>query len=121
MTVSIHMAHLRSNFSIDEHRAARDYVARTAREIADAVSGAPPGTTMYLENGRPPASVVGMWLETQFPGRAAVFLLLTPSGDTLDGRHVRFIERDPKVLEFWSQRPGQPMARLLVAPEHAGG
>jgi len=110
----------RSDFQIDEHAAARAYVARTAQEIADAVAGTAAGTTAFIENGSVSAGVVGPWLELPFPGRAAVFLLLSPSGDQLDGRRVRFIERDPKVLEFWGERPNQRLAHLLVAPEQAG-
>jgi hypothetical protein len=111
--------YLRSGFSIDEHPAARAYVTRTAAEIAAAVAAAPPGQTVYLENGSAPTSFVGMWLEMQFPGRAAVFLLLSPSDDSVDGRHIRFIERNQSVLESWHQRSSEPMARLLIAPEHA--
>jgi hypothetical protein len=113
--------HARSNFQIDEHAAARAYLARTAQEIADAVAAVPPGTTVYLENGSTPGGAVGPWLNQWFPGRAGVFLLLSPSGDMLDGRHVRFVERDPKVVEFWGERPSARLEGLLVAPQRAGG
>jgi hypothetical protein len=51
---------------------------------------------------------------------AVVFLLLSPSGGLANGRRVHFIERDPKILDFWGERPGERVATLLVAPEHAG-
>ena len=68
---------------------------RTAR--CRCIAAAPPGTTVYVENG-PPHREIGFQLENKFPGtRAVVFLLLSPSGDLLNGRHVPFIERDPEI------------------------
>ena len=110
---------LRSAPWIDEHADARAWVARATGDIAKAVDAAPPGTTVYVENGATPA--IGVWLGTEFPGRAGVFQLISPASDEIDGRRVRFIERDPKILAFWDQRPDEPIARLLVSPEHAGG
>jgi hypothetical protein len=107
-----------SRFQIDDHPGARRYVTRTAQEIADAVAAAPNGTTVYVENG-PPHREIGFQLENKFPGRAGVFLLLSPSGDLLDGRHVRFIERDPEIVKFWHERPTERLATLLVTPEEA--
>ena len=107
-----------SRFQIDDHPGARRYVTRTAQEIADAVAAAPLGTTVYLENG-PPNREIGFQLEKKFPGRAGVFLLLSPSGDLLDGRHVRFIERDPEIVKFWHAQPTERLATLLVTPEEA--
>jgi hypothetical protein len=113
------VGYLHANSWIDEHAATRSYFRRTAEEIADAAAAAPPGATVYLENGREPAAVVGIFLDIVFPGRAGVFLLLSPSSDLVDGRRVRFIERDPKVLEAWSARPTEPLAKLLVPPHDA--
>lgn len=110
----------RSTFRIDEHPATRDYVTRTIREIADTVAAAPPGTTVYLENGAT-QPVIGPWLDVFLPGRAGLFLFVSPADDLLDGRHVRFVERNPKVLEFWAARPGTRLATLLVPPQPAGG
>jgi hypothetical protein len=114
------VGYARSSFQIDEHHGARAYLAQTAREIADAVAAAPPETTVYLENGSTPGGAVGPWLEEWFPGRAAVFLLLSPSDDMVDGRRIRFIERNPKIRQFWDERPNARLATLLVAPENAG-
>jgi hypothetical protein len=58
-------------------------------------------------------------LRTFVPGRAALFLFLSPD-DMLDGRHVRFVERDPDILAYWAARPGSRLATLLVAPSPAG-
>ena len=110
----------RSSFRIDEHRATRDYVTRTTREIVDAVAASPPGTTVYLENGNTDP-VIGPWLDVFLPGRAGLFLFLAPVDDVLEGRHVRFVERNPRVLEFWAGRPRARLTTLLVAPRPAGG
>lgn len=101
---------------IDPHAATREYVARSMVEIGAAAATAPPGT-VYVENGRTPAST-GPFLDRFFPGRAAVFVLHSPSSDVLNGRVVRFIERDPEVLAYWAERPNEPTARLLVPPDH---
>jgi hypothetical protein len=33
---------------------------------------------------------------------------------------LHFIERDPKILDFWGERPGERPATLLFVPEHVG-
>ena len=50
-----------------------------------------------------------------FPGLAAIFLI-THDDDQLDGRTVRFVERDPAVLAHYRLRPESRLARLLAAP-----
>jgi hypothetical protein len=45
--------------------------------------------------------------------------LLTRAASKLEDRDVRFIERDPDVLDWYRERPDTPLARLLVAPEEA--
>jgi hypothetical protein len=108
----------RSSFRVDQHPATRDYLKRTIRELADAVAASPPGTTVYIENGET-QPIIGPNLAMLVPGRAGMFLLLSPD-DMLDGRHVRFVERDPDILAFWAARPGSRLATLLVAPSPAG-
>jgi hypothetical protein len=111
----------RSGFRIDEHRACHDYFLYMQREIADAVAAAPSGATVYLENGTTPPYMLGPVIPDRlFPGRAAVFLLTSPSA-RLDDREVRFVERDREVLAWYRdrERAGTPLARLLVAPEDA--
>jgi hypothetical protein len=100
---------------IDEHPLAHDWFLSTRQGIAAAVAAAPPGT-VYLENGTTPRFVLGPALPDRlFPGRAGVFLLSHPSG-RLDGRDVRFIERDPEVLGQYAAEPESLLGRLLVAP-----
>jgi hypothetical protein len=109
----------RSSIRIDEHAAARAYFTRTGQEIDAAVAAAPPGTTVYLENQTTPFDVLGWAVPNRlFPGRAAVFLLTQPSA-RVDGREVRFVERDRAVLDRYRGRSGTPLGRLLVAPEDA--
>src|SRR5262249_54598552 len=107
-------AYLLSSFHIDQHPATRTHVMQTFREMHDAVAASPVGTTVYIENGETQA-VLGPMLTTFLPGRAGLFLFLS-SDDVLDGRHVRFVERDPDILAFWAARPGSRLATLLLAP-----
>jgi hypothetical protein len=79
----------------------------------------PPGTTVYLENGVLPFTVTGPMINQELlPGRAALFVLVAPSG-VLDGRSVRFIEPDPKVLAYDDRAP--KLRALLVPREAATG
>jgi hypothetical protein len=100
---------------IEDHRAARNYVATTLAEIGAAVAARPPGTTVYLDNGVLPVSVRGVMLtHAVLPGRAALFVLVAPSG-VLDGRRVRFSEPDPNVFLSYQDRAPK-LGALLVPP-----
>jgi len=113
------VGYLRSNFVFDDHAASRRHLATMLLEITAEVDKAAPGATVYLENGNAPAPLLGPVMvvaKVLFPARAAVFLL-GHHGDELDGRRVRFIERDPPVLEWHTRWPDTPVARLLVAPD----
>jgi hypothetical protein len=112
------VAYARSGFRIEPHAQTREYVTRTMREMVDTVAAAPPGTTVFVENGKT-NPVIGPWLEVLLPGRAGLFLLVSPESLPPD-RQIRFIERDPKVLEFWANRPRSRLATLLVPPPRAG-
>jgi hypothetical protein len=104
----------RSGFVIEDHRAARNYVATTLAEIGAAVAARPPGTTVYLDNGVLPLSVRGLILtHAVLPGRAALFVLVAPSG-VLDGRRVRFSEPDPNAFLYQDRAP--KLGALLVPP-----
>jgi hypothetical protein len=74
------------------------------------------GATVIIDTGQPTKSLLG-WVmpKRDFPGRAAVFLL-TRSGDEVDGRRVRFIERDPAVRAWYAARPESRLGRLLIDP-----
>jgi hypothetical protein len=109
----------RSDFRIDDHGASRAYLTGVVRGLDAEVASHPPGTTVFVENGKPSALLLGPVMVTaarDFPGRAAVFLL-THDTDELDGRRVRFVERDPAVINWYARFPGTPLARMLIAPD----
>ena len=110
-------AYALSSFTIDQHPSTRTYVTRTFREMQDAVAASPAGTTVYIENGET-QPVLGPALTMFLPGRAGMFLFLS-ADDLLEGRHVRFVERNQEVLEFWAARPGTRLTTLLVPPPPA--
>jgi hypothetical protein len=92
----------------------RATVDATVRGIAIEVARHPPGKTVYLENGTNSTLVLGtMTPNALFPGRVAIFLL-THEDDRVDGRQVRFVERDRSILARYQQ----PMSRLgsLLVP-----
>ena len=87
------------------------------------VESHPSGSTTFLENGKPSAALLGPVMVTaalDFPGRAAAFVL-THDTDELAGRRLRFIERDPTVVEWYAKFPQTPLARLLVPPDAVPG
>ena len=109
-----------STFRIYDNMFCRIYIDAAMRGIEGEALAHPAGSTVYLDNGNPPAGLLGpVMLKRDFPARAAV-LLLHQSGDEVNGRRVRFIERDPAVLAWYAQRQDTPLARLLVAPDAAG-
>src|SRR5439155_11590484 len=63
----------------------------------------PAGRVAYLENRPSPFPL--MQHAFTFPGIAAVFVLVH-EGDAVDGRSVRFIERDPELLRRLRLRGG---------------
>ena len=67
-----------SSFTIDKHPSTRTYVARTFREMQDAVAASPGGTTVYIENGET-QPVLGPSLTIFLPGRAGMFLFPRPT------------------------------------------
>jgi hypothetical protein len=109
-----------SGFRIDTRPYVHDYFLYTKQDLATQIAAAPRETPLYLENSKTPWPVLGVAIpERLVPGRAAVFLL-TRSASKLDDRDVRFIERDPDVLDWYrDEHPDTPLARLLVAPEEA--
>jgi len=106
----------RSRFAINQHPATRAYVGHVVAELEDAVRASPPGATVRLDNGSLPGAVFGPDLDVFFPGRAAIFLLVSPS-DELDGRHVRFVEHDERTREYWRAHSAGRMATLLELRE----
>ena len=91
--------------------------ARIEGGSAQGVIGA---ESVYIENLTSPRVLMGMMPERLFPGRAGVFVITHPS-DMVDGRRVRFIERDPEVLTWYTDRPETRLAHLLVNPVAESG
>jgi hypothetical protein len=113
----------RSDFRIDDHGACRAYLSRVLQGLDVEVESRPSGSTAFLENGKPSAALLGPVMVTDalaFPGRAAAFVL-THDTDELAGRRLRFIERDPTVVEWYAKFPETPLARLLVPPDAVPG
>jgi hypothetical protein len=109
----------RAAFVVHDNAPARGEFQAAVRAIAVAVEARPPGTTVYIDTGQPTNRMLGMVMQKRdFPGRAAVFLLTQP-GDEMDGRRVRFVERDPAVRAWYAARAESRLARLLVDPQAA--
>jgi hypothetical protein len=109
----------RSTFRISDNAQCRLYVDNAWRGIAAEAASHPAGEVAYLENGEPPSVLLGpVMRKRDFPGRAAV-LLLQQRGDEVNGRRLRFVERDPSVLAWYATRPDTPLAHLLVGPDTA--
>jgi hypothetical protein len=104
-----------SSWRIETHAAAREWTTATLRALDAAVDRTAVGATVYLENGAAPLTVRGYVIDQiRFPGRAVPFVL-TYGDDTVRGRHVRFLERDPRVVRWYRERGGR-LAQLLVGP-----
>jgi hypothetical protein len=102
--------------AIQLYEASPEYLQKTIDGIVAEVRAQPPGSTVYLENERAPGYILGPAIPSAlFPGRAGVFVLFERS-DQLEGRTVRFVERDPEVAQYYAQRPDTRLARLLVSP-----
>ena len=103
--------------TIQEYRWTPEYVQRISESIASEARARPPGSTVYLENETTPRSILGPVMPNYlFPGRAAVFVV-THGSDEVEGRAVRFIERDVESRSFYAQRPHTRLARLIVGPD----
>src|SRR5262249_19615539 len=102
----------RSGFAIDDHQDARTSVATALAQIRANVATQPPGTTVYLDNGVLPITLRGPMIDhAMLPGRAALFVLVAPSG-VLDDRRVRFVDPDPRVFDYPDRAP--KLGALLV-------
>jgi len=109
----------RSAFHVELNVAPRLTVEAAVRTIAARVALVPPGQIAYLENGANTKVLLGFVVrQGDFPGLAAIFLV-THDGDQLDGRTVRFIERDPAIVARYANSPQSRLGQLLVPPEAA--
>jgi len=112
-----------ASFPIDQRRYSRNMYLGWVGDVAASLADAPPGEVIYIENAAASPAVLGPMLPPLLvPGRATVLLLHDPSV-RLAGREVRFIERNPDVLEWYraTERAHGPLARMLVAPNEVPG
>jgi hypothetical protein len=106
----------RSDWRIETHAASRDWTLATLRALDAEIDRGAVGGTVYLPNGAAPLTVRGYVIDgIRLPGRAVPFVL-THESDLVRGRRVRFVERDPRVID-WHRRNGGRLAQLLVAPQ----
>ena len=84
----------------------RRYVPQVRARLDTAIRGAAPGTTLCLP-AEPGASFLG------YPGLLGVFVLYHPT-DEIEGRRVRFVSSDPKVLAL---RDTSARLRTLILPD----
>ena len=80
------------------------------------VRAAPPGSRVYVSNRR--FTGVRLLPRDEFPDWAAVFVM-THREDTLEGRHVYFVETDTQLVQKFRQGSNPRIARLLVTPDEA--
>jgi hypothetical protein len=99
---------------VPRHDATRRTVVSALADLRVAALAAPPGETVVVENRSIPE--LGWMPNTtlSLPGLAALFVVAFPS-DAIDGRPVRFVERDPATRRRFATPPGR-LARLLVPP-----
>ena len=107
----------RSDFGVDQHRNARMVAGRALDSVVAEVRLRPADATAHLENGTASPFLLGPVMPPQdLPGRAALLLISQPD-DVVEGRTVRFVERNPKVLAHYRGGPETRLGRMLVEPD----
>jgi hypothetical protein len=99
--------------TVDLHDRERVIATGAIDALTRQVAAGEPGETVYVSNV--PVPIFG-WMPTALyppPGLVALFVL-TSRRDELDGRQVRFIERDPSISGPFLRRASRT-ARLLVS------
>ena len=99
---------------VNLHDASRVVVRDGVRAMDRAITATPRGHVAYVTNEPLPAFGWVPNTTAAPPGLAALFVITSPT-DTVDGRVVRFVERDPVVRER-ALRDGGRTKMLLVAP-----
>lgn len=102
---------------IDHFEAERRQVAMLLATVRARAAQAPPGATVFMLNG-PMYPVNYFTPMTTFPGRVGLFVTQVPA-NTVDGRPLRFIARQPNLIAAVRRRAGSRTAELLVTPEEA--
>lgn len=96
------------------HDATRRAVATVLERVRADVRATPSGEPVVVENRR--IAELGWMPNTNvaLPGLAALFVVAFPS-DAIDGRPVRFVERDAATRRRYATPPSR-LARLLIPP-----
>jgi hypothetical protein len=94
-------------------------LASEIRRLDAEIAAAPEAAGAVVVNG-PVGSGLVVPHEEAFPGRAALYVVAHPDG-VVRGKAVRFVERDPRLLETIRAQTGTPIARLVFGPTHRDG
>jgi hypothetical protein len=106
------VARVRTPIRFDHHGYAREQTARVLEAIGSAIAATPPGGEVWIKN-REFAAVRFFFGNGDFFGWASVFVLHYPD-DVVDGRRVRFVESNPKILATVPATHSQRLATLLA-------
>lgn len=101
---------------IDVHADSRSEVAHAMKTLRARTAAAPAGEVVYVDNE--PLAAFG-WMPNipvPLPGLAALFVIVSPSGE-IDGRRVRFVEHNPVVYRQFIARSDSRLAALLILDE----
>jgi hypothetical protein len=98
---------------LDQHIVGANYEF-ILNQIRSAAQRCPVGSVVYIDN-RPVRTWIRGYENTALPGWAGVFALAN-SRDEVDGRRIRFVERDLELLNTLRAERGTRLAGLLVAP-----
>jgi hypothetical protein len=105
------VARVRTPIRFDHHDYAREQTARVLEAIGSAVAATPSGGETWIRNRE--FAAVRYFFASEFFGWASVFVLHYPD-DVVDGRRVRFVETDPKILAALPATHSQRLATLLA-------
>jgi hypothetical protein len=95
-----------------KREAARHEFAIVADYFENVIRAQPDGAELRLPNRKFRNLPMSAAL---FPNWAGLFIILFPE-NVVDGKTIRFVERNSTLLEFWKRNPNSRIADLLVAP-----
>jgi hypothetical protein len=100
----------------------RDVIVESEHELTAAVSGAPPGADVYLTNPTftPLMLLFGFGVpRLLFPDLGAYFVVAHGPSGTIEGHHLRFVEKDPKLVAELRADDLPKVSRLFVTEDEA--
>ena len=105
---------LQTGQGIDHHESNGIEAANVLARVRAAVDEAAAGRDVFVPNRKFISIGAFLLADPSFPGWAGVFAIYFPDG-WIEGKRVRFVETDPKILE--RARGGIISGELLVRPE----